>query len=131
MFRVTRPYLNLLVKPRIFFRFSEKIFFIHFEGISPFKVHKIIFFPEIKIYVCLPYLKISDQLPETHLFFIWPDLIESPLGTYANLYLLLDTSTNKKRILGESSLPGKALRKLVDIARLAGRFNMHSQRQAW
>ena len=26
-----------------------------------------------------------------------------------------------------SSLPGKALRMLVDIARLAERFNMHSQ----
>ena len=25
VFRVTRPYLNLLVKPRIFFRFLEKI----------------------------------------------------------------------------------------------------------
>ena len=25
-----------------------------------------------KIYVCLPYLKFSDPLPETHLFFIWP-----------------------------------------------------------
>ena len=28
-----------------------------------------------------------------------------------------------------SSLPGKALRTLVDIARLAERFNMHSQSQ--
>ena len=40
-----------------------------------------------------------------------------------------------KRILGEclliSSLPGKALRTLVDIARLAEQFNMHSQSQAW
>ena len=39
------------------------------------------------------------------------------------------------RILGECililSLPGKALRTLVDIARLAERFNMHSQSQAW
>ena len=31
------------------------------------------------------------------------------------------------RILGESSLPGKALRTRVDIARLAERFNMRSQ----
>ena len=32
VFRVTRPYLNLLVKPRIFFRFSGKIYnFMHFE----------------------------------------------------------------------------------------------------
>ena len=40
-----------------------------------------------------------------------------------------------KRILGEclllSSLPGKALRTLVDIARLAERFNMQSQSLAW
>ena len=39
------------------------------------------------------------------------------------------------RILGEylliSSLPGKALRTLVDIARLAKRFNMRSQSRAW
>ena len=38
------------------------------------------------------------------------------------------------RILGEflliSSLPGKALRTLVDIARLAERFNMRSQSRA-
>ena len=41
----------------------------------------------------------------------------------------------KKRILGEclliSSLPGKVLRTLVDIARLAERFNMRSQSRAW
>ena len=41
----------------------------------------------------------------------------------------------KKRILGEclliSSLPGKALRSLVDIARLAEQFNMRSQSQTW
>ena len=30
-----------------------------------------------------------------------------------------------------SSLPGKALRTLVDIARLAERFNMRSQSRAW
>ena len=39
------------------------------------------------------------------------------------------------RILGEclliSSLPGKGLRKLVDIARLSERFNMRSQSRAW
>ena len=39
------------------------------------------------------------------------------------------------RILGEclliSSLPGKALRTLVDIARLAERFNKRSQSRAW
>ena len=33
VFRVTRPYLNILVKPRMFFRFSEKknYNFMHFE----------------------------------------------------------------------------------------------------
>ena len=40
-----------------------------------------------------------------------------------------------ERILGESflisSLPGKALRTLVDIARLAERFNMRSHSRAW
>ena len=40
-----------------------------------------------------------------------------------------------KRILGEclliSSLPGKALRTLVGIARLAQRFDMRSQSRAW
>ena len=39
-----------------------------------------------------------------------------------------------KQKLGEclliSSLPGKALRTLIDIARLAERFNMRSQSQA-
>ena len=38
----------------------------------PFKMYKVIFFPEKnneKRYVCLPYLKFSDPLPETHLFF--------------------------------------------------------------
>ena len=73
MFRVTRPYLNLLLKPGIFFRFSgkNKILCI-LKGGMPFKMHEIIFFPEKKIikknYVCLPYLKFSDLLPETHFF---------------------------------------------------------------
>ena len=46
-------------------------------------------------------------------------------------HLGLDCLLKIKRILGEclliSSLPGKALRTLVDIARLAERFNMRSQ----
>ena len=56
---VTQPYLNLLVKPRIFFRFSGKKNIIScilkgkmpFKSIKlyffqnlPFKIHKIIFF---------------------------------------------------------------------------------------
>ena len=40
------------------------------KGGMPFKMHKIIFFKKkIKKYVCLLYLKFSDLLPETHLFF--------------------------------------------------------------
>ena len=46
------------------------------KGISPFKMHKIIFFPEknnLKKYVCLPYLKFSDMLLETLIYFFnWP-----------------------------------------------------------
>ena len=39
------------------------------KGKMPFKMHKnIIFFSEKK-YVCIPYLKFSDLLPETPLFF--------------------------------------------------------------
>ena len=42
---------------------------------------------------------------------------------------------HNKTILGESllisSLPGKAMRTLVDIARLAKQFNMRSQSRAW
>ena len=75
VFRVTRPYLNLLVKPRIFFRFSRIYIIILciLKGEMHFKMHKVIFFFQKKIiktkYVCLPYLKFSDLLPETHLFF--------------------------------------------------------------
>ena len=51
-------------------------------------------------------------------------------------YSILNKSENTTyRILGEclliSSLPGKALRTHVDIARLAERFNMRSQSRAW
>ena len=45
--------------------------------------------------------------------------------------LILKTFTHVLRVcLCISSLPGKALRMLVDIARLAERFNMHSQSRA-
>ena len=76
VFRVARPYLNLPVKPRIFLRFSGKnIILCILKGEMPFKMNKIIFFPEKKLIiknVCLSYLKFSDLLPETHLYFIWP-----------------------------------------------------------
>ena len=45
VFRVTRPYLNLLVKPRIFSGFSGKnIILCILKGEMPFKMHKIIYF---------------------------------------------------------------------------------------
>ena len=76
MFRVTQPYINLLAKPRTFFMFSRKnIILCILKGEITFKMHKLYFLPEKenKKYVCLPYLKFVDSLPETHLvFFIWP-----------------------------------------------------------
>ena len=74
MFRVTRPYHNLLGKSRIFFKFSGKkyIFFCILKAKCFTKCIKLYLFPEKKKkYVCLPYLKFSDQLPETHLFFLF------------------------------------------------------------
>ena len=54
-----------------------------------------------------------------------------PLGLRMHKLSFFKTLYLENSILGEclliSSLPGKALRKLVDIARLAERFNMHSQ----
>ena len=47
--------------------------FMHFEREMPFKMHKILFLPEKKItkkFECLPYLKFSNLLSETHLF-LW------------------------------------------------------------
>ena len=76
--RVTRPYLNLLVKPIIVFRISVKnIILWILKGKMPFKMYKIIFFPEkkkMKKKMCAYLPKISDLLPETHLFFYWPYL---------------------------------------------------------
>ena len=45
--------------------------FMHFEREMPFKMHRIIYFSRKKINKCvsLPYLKFSDLLPETQLFF--------------------------------------------------------------
>ena len=49
VFRVTGPELNLLVKPRFFFRLSGKnIILCILKGKKPFKMHQIIFFPEKK-----------------------------------------------------------------------------------
>ena len=84
VFRVTRPYLNLLVNSRIFFRFFGKnIILCILKGELPFKMHiKLYFFFQKKIikkkYVCLPYLKFSDSLPETHIFLFGLNLSEEP-----------------------------------------------------
>ena len=78
VFRVIRPNLNLLVKPILFSGFlEEKYNSIHFERHFAFQMYKIIFFSRNKKiikkkYVCLPYLKFSDPLPKTLIFFIWP-----------------------------------------------------------
>ena len=67
MFRVTRPYLNLPVKPRSFFSgFWKNIISFILKGKMPFKIH--IFFQEKKN-VCLLNPKFSDLLPKIHLFF--------------------------------------------------------------
>ena len=67
VFKVTRLYLNLLVKIYDFFSsFLEKyIILCILKGEMTFKMHKIIYFFQ----VCLPYLNFSDPLSETYLFF--------------------------------------------------------------
>ena len=74
-----RPFISLLVKPRLFSGFLRKKYnFMHLKGEMPLKMHKIIFVPpppppqKKEKYVCLPYLRFSDLLPETRLFVIWP-----------------------------------------------------------
>ena len=73
VFRVTWLYLKLLVNPRIFLRVSGKNIILNIlKGEMPFKMHKIIFFSRIFFFLNMwvPTLpKISDLLPETHLFF--------------------------------------------------------------
>ena len=68
VFRVTLPYLNLLVKQNFFQLFWKKEYnFMHFVKLN--------FFPEKielkKKYVCLPYLKFQTRYLK-HTFFIWP-----------------------------------------------------------
>ena len=48
----------------------------------PFKMHKIIFFPEKKYVGRLPYLKFSDLLSEIHLFFLFGLIYENSLNSY-------------------------------------------------
>ena len=72
VFRVTQSYLNLLVKPKFLGVLEKNIILCILKGKMPFKMH--IFFylfqkKKIKKSMCLPYLKYSDPLPETQLFF--------------------------------------------------------------
>ena len=63
MFRATQPYLNLLVKPRIFFRFSGKKYnLMHFERRNDFQNVETIFFPRKK--KCLEKINVPT-LPKT------------------------------------------------------------------
>ena len=105
VFRVTQPYLNLLVKPRNVFRFSGKnIILCIFKSKMPFKMHKIIFFSrkkkDKKKYVCLPILKFSDPLPETRLFFYLALLYQYVWEIHQNetdkwiIYLYISNSSN-------------------------------------
>ena len=70
-FRVTRPYLNLLVKPRVFSG-KKYIILCILKGEMPFKMHKIIFFSRkkksLKKKMCLPYLYYQPCYSK-HLFF--------------------------------------------------------------
>ena len=78
MFRVTQPYVNLLVKPRKKSGFLEKnIIECILKGEMPFKMHMILYFFSRKKNViekkCVPTLpNFPDPLTKTHLFFIWP-----------------------------------------------------------
>ena len=73
VFRVTQSYLNLLVKQRIFFRFSgENIILWILKGEMPFKMHKIRSFSRKKIIekICVPILPKIFRLvtPNTFIF---------------------------------------------------------------
>ena len=59
VFRVTLPYLNLLVTPRILFLISC---ILKGEMPLPFKMHEIIFFPEKNMKKSVPTLKFSDPV---------------------------------------------------------------------
>ena len=89
--RVTRPYQNLLVKPRLFPVFWEKNILCEILWEMPFKMHKIISPPPPKKkHVCLPYLKFSHLLPETHLLFYLALLNSSPnIWTTSNFVEML------------------------------------------
>ena len=82
VFWVTRPYLNLQVKPSFLSVFWKKIFLCILKGKLPFKMHKIIFFPEketIKKMCANPTKNFQTCFPKhTYLFFVWPLLNRVP-----------------------------------------------------
>ena len=68
VFRINQPYLNLLVKQGIFSGFLEKnIILCISKGILPFKMHKILFFPEKNCVPTLP--KIFHPVTQNTLIF--------------------------------------------------------------
>ena len=70
VFGVTGLYLNLLVKPSFFSGFLGKnVIFCILKGEMLSKCIKLFFFYRKKN-VCLSYLKFSDLLPETLIFFL-------------------------------------------------------------
>ena len=79
--------LNLLVRPRIFFRFSrEKIILCNLKGEMPFKMHKIILFSrrnnyENKCAYLRPTENFQTRYPKHTYFFIWP---YSAMGKYSH-----------------------------------------------
>ena len=48
----------------------------------------------LKRYVYLPYLNFSDPLPETHLFFIWPQRKSSLFAIQTNFWRIPALKTN-------------------------------------
>ena len=63
----------------------------------PFKMHNIVFFQEKKRKksLCLTYLKISDPLPETHLFFYLAEVVIIYTVVVLKLYYYLSTKKGK------------------------------------
>ena len=78
VFRVTRPYLNLLVKPRIFFKFSGKknIFVMHFERqIRLSKCIKLYLSPPPPKKICVPTLPKIFRPTTLNTFFFYLALL--------------------------------------------------------
>ena len=70
IFRVTRPYLNLLVKPRIFLGFLEEHIILYIlKGEMSFKMHEIIFFSRKICVSTLP--KLFRPFPGNILIFLF------------------------------------------------------------